>query len=277
MTVPKTTEALYDQRLFNQTEGLDSGFGDDENYNIYDKHLFGGEREHALYKAPSKDDELYGEKDLSMENLLNTSRFKPDRDFEGIDRTVPIEPRSGPVQFEVEKEGEKPQDDEKNQNDDKFFNEDDGEKNQQNNKPEGEGKNEDLYGFEKYMKDSKRMEKNKKEEQRLTLGLMHATGGSGVGGEMSQRTNIDFVKSTREYSRKYRSPSPEKEKTNDKSSPKKSSPKQQSKSPERKRSSPRKSNKRKRSPSPRRNNNSPQRRNRSPPKRSRRSRSPRRR
>jgi len=54
MVVPKTQEALYDQRLFNQTQGLDSGFGDDESYNIYDKNLFGGEREAALYKAPKK-------------------------------------------------------------------------------------------------------------------------------------------------------------------------------------------------------------------------------
>jgi len=138
MTVPKTTEALYDQRLFNQTEGLDSGFGDDENYNIYDKHLFGGERERALYKAPTRDDdELYGEKDLSMEKLLNTSRFKPDKDFDGIDRTQPVEPRSGPVQFELDNKlgsQNNEENNENNENNEENENNEDNEKNENNQK-----------------------------------------------------------------------------------------------------------------------------------------------
>jgi len=240
MSVPKTTEALYDQRLFNQTEGLDSGFGDDENYNIYDKHLFGGERERALYKAPSKDDELYGEKDLSMDKLLNTKRFKPDKDFEGVDRDEPIAPRTGPVQFEQDKEDQNK------------------EENNTNKETDENKKEEDIYGFNKYFNEAKKVEKGK---DRQTLGLMHATGGSGVGSEFSQRKNVDFVKSTQDYSKKYRSPSPDK---SPKNSPKKRS-----------RSSERKTEKRKRSLSPKKNT-SPRRTNNRSPKR-RRSRSPRRR
>ena len=40
--VPKSTETLFDQRLFNQSgAGMSSGFaGSDDQYNIYDKALF---------------------------------------------------------------------------------------------------------------------------------------------------------------------------------------------------------------------------------------------
>jgi len=182
MVVPKNQEAQYDQRLFNQSEGLDSGFGDDESYNIYDKSLFGGERETALYKAPKRDDENYGDK-VSIESIVNTKKFRPDKDFEGIDRSVPTD-RSGPVQFEID-QPQKPEDNDE------------------------EGK--DIYGFDSFLNEAKGSEKPK--EDRLKLGVMHATSGSGVGGEISDsKRNMEFVKSTgpSTYSRKYRSKSPEK-------------------------------------------------------------------
>merc|ERR1712187_353307 len=34
------SDNLYDQRLFHQDAGLQSGFGDDASYNLYDKPLF---------------------------------------------------------------------------------------------------------------------------------------------------------------------------------------------------------------------------------------------
>lgn len=36
----QSNEALFDQRLFNQSAGLQSGFGDDDEYNVYSKPLF---------------------------------------------------------------------------------------------------------------------------------------------------------------------------------------------------------------------------------------------
>jgi SNW domain-containing protein 1 len=79
-TVPRSMEGIYDQRLFNQTQGIDSGFGDDEAYNIYDKPLFGGGREAALYKAPTKaDTEQYGENDL--QKIISTDKFRPDKGY----------------------------------------------------------------------------------------------------------------------------------------------------------------------------------------------------
>ncbi|KAH7826258.1 SNW domain-containing protein 1 [Monocercomonoides exilis] len=38
----RSSEQLYDPRLFNQSEGLDSGFGDDSEYNVFDQPLFKG-------------------------------------------------------------------------------------------------------------------------------------------------------------------------------------------------------------------------------------------
>jgi len=58
----------------------------------------GGERERALYKAPKQDDvEQYGGQ--SIDSIVNTQRFKPNKDFSGVDREKPLEPREGPVQF----------------------------------------------------------------------------------------------------------------------------------------------------------------------------------
>ena len=41
---------MYDQRLFNQTAGLGSGFGHDEDYNLYDKPLFADRTAASIYK-----------------------------------------------------------------------------------------------------------------------------------------------------------------------------------------------------------------------------------
>jgi SNW domain-containing protein 1 len=44
-------EALFDQRLFNQTAGLGSGFGHEEDYNLYDKPLFTDRTAASIYKG----------------------------------------------------------------------------------------------------------------------------------------------------------------------------------------------------------------------------------
>jgi len=42
---------MFDQRLFNQTSGLDSGFGEDDDYNLYDKPLFADRTTASIYKS----------------------------------------------------------------------------------------------------------------------------------------------------------------------------------------------------------------------------------
>lgn len=47
---PTSREAMFDQRLFNQTAGLGSGFKDDEDYHLYDKPLFTDRAAASIYK-----------------------------------------------------------------------------------------------------------------------------------------------------------------------------------------------------------------------------------
>lgn len=47
---PTAKEAMFDQRLFNQTAGLGQGFGHDEDYNLYDKPLFADRTAASIYK-----------------------------------------------------------------------------------------------------------------------------------------------------------------------------------------------------------------------------------
>ena len=47
---PTSNQAMYDQRLFNQTSGLDSGFGHEEDYKLYDKPLFTDRTAASIYK-----------------------------------------------------------------------------------------------------------------------------------------------------------------------------------------------------------------------------------
>jgi len=119
-----------------------------------------------------------------MEKIINTKKFKPDKDFEGVDREDKVE-RTGPVQFE-EDIPQLPED----------------------RDPEEKDKEEDIYGFSKYFSEGKG-EKTEKKEESTKLGIMHASGGGGVGSEMSDsRRNIGFVASTVESTKKYKSKSP---------------------------------------------------------------------
>ncbi|ERE72831.1 SNW domain-containing protein 1 [Cricetulus griseus] len=97
---PRTSnEVQYDQRLFNQTKGMDSGFagGEDEIYNVYDQAWRGGKDMAQSIYRPSKnlDKDMYGD---DLETRIKTNRFVPDKEFSGSDRRQ--RGREGPVQFE---------------------------------------------------------------------------------------------------------------------------------------------------------------------------------
>ncbi|XP_004624774.1 SNW domain-containing protein 1 [Octodon degus] len=96
---PRTSnEVQYDQRLFNQSKGMDSGFagGEDEIYNVYDQAWRGGKDMAQSIYRPSKnlDKDMYGD---DLEARIKTNRFVPDKEFSGSDRK---RGREGPVQFE---------------------------------------------------------------------------------------------------------------------------------------------------------------------------------
>ncbi|XP_075212329.1 puff-specific protein Bx42 [Lycorma delicatula] len=96
-------EAQFDQRLFNTSKGMDSGYGDDESYNVYDKPWRDSSSlgQHLYRPSRNVDKDVYGD---DLEKLIKTNRFVPDREFSGTDRTAATSGRSGPVQFEKEEE-----------------------------------------------------------------------------------------------------------------------------------------------------------------------------
>lgn len=102
----QSAETMYDQRLFNQSQGMTSGFGDEDDYNVYSKPLFQGSQAASnMLHRPKKDgdsDTYGGEADYNK--LMDTTKFKPDKEFAGAqkDKDKPTQARNGPVEFEQE-------------------------------------------------------------------------------------------------------------------------------------------------------------------------------
>lgn len=97
-------ETLFDQRLFNTTKGMDSGYADDEVYNVYDKPWRDTNSLGSHLYRPSKkiDNDAYG---ADLDRIVNTQRFVPDKDFSGVSRGAgATATRNGPVQFEKEED-----------------------------------------------------------------------------------------------------------------------------------------------------------------------------
>ncbi len=92
-----TGEGLYDSRLFNQEQGMSTGFGQEDGYNMYDKPLF-ADRGSNMYRPKAvADDELYGGGGKE-EGAVRTDKFKADKGFAGAEYASG--PRSAPVEFE---------------------------------------------------------------------------------------------------------------------------------------------------------------------------------
>jgi SNW domain-containing protein 1 len=76
-------EALFDQRLFNQSKGLDSGFqgGEDDMYTVYDKpwRQGGGAADKIYRPSRNVDKELYGD---DVEKLIKTNKYVPSNALE---------------------------------------------------------------------------------------------------------------------------------------------------------------------------------------------------
>jgi len=100
---PQSEESMFDQRLFNQIQGLEGGFGDEDSYSVYSKPLFGGSSANVMYRPRKGAEETASE---DMDKILKTNKFRPDKEFEGVDRSKPVEPRNKPVEFEKEPESD---------------------------------------------------------------------------------------------------------------------------------------------------------------------------
>lgn len=108
MPNPRATansESQFDQRLFNQNSGLDTGFagGEDDLYNIYDKPW----RKESdigshIYRPRQSNNEVYG---TDLEAIKKQRQFVPDRGFDGTD---PSHRADGPIHFEKKAADEDP-------------------------------------------------------------------------------------------------------------------------------------------------------------------------
>lgn len=96
-----SNEAQFDQRLFNKTKGMDSGFADDEAYNVYDKPWREARSLASGLHRPKNDVEsdAFG---TEYSKIINTNKFVPDKEFSGAERSSSQNPRKVPVQFEKE-------------------------------------------------------------------------------------------------------------------------------------------------------------------------------
>lgn len=91
-----TGEIQYDSRLFNSSKGLDTGFGEEDAYSVYDKPWRETEAvKNAIYRPSKNLDKEYGD---DFEKALGAKRFVPDKGFEGAEKTGSR--ADGPVAFE---------------------------------------------------------------------------------------------------------------------------------------------------------------------------------
>jgi len=97
-----------DSRLYNQSAGMDSGFGADDEYSTYSKPLFdrAGVTSSSIYRPTRGETEHNA--DESYDKLVKgaTSKFQPAKGFAGAEGGGEMQagPRSAPVQFEKGKD-----------------------------------------------------------------------------------------------------------------------------------------------------------------------------
>lgn len=97
-------DSLYDGRLFNQSAGMDSGFGDDADYNVYSKAMLDKGEGAAIYRPRKDDGDAFGDADEQVKQLSSTSRFKADHGFQGTEGAGGR--GAAPVQFERTEEAD---------------------------------------------------------------------------------------------------------------------------------------------------------------------------
>jgi SNW domain-containing protein 1 len=96
-----------DSRLYNQSAGMDSGFGAEDEYTTYSKPLFDrqGVSSSSIYRPTRGETEHNA--DESYDKLMKgaTSKFQPSKGFAGAEGGGDVQagPRSAPVQFEKSK------------------------------------------------------------------------------------------------------------------------------------------------------------------------------
>lgn len=69
-----SSDVQFDQRLFNTTKGMDSGYGDDSSYNVYDKpwRSTADIGQHIYRPSKNIDKDIYGD---DIDKIIKTNRY----------------------------------------------------------------------------------------------------------------------------------------------------------------------------------------------------------
>ena len=104
-TAKLTGDEVYDSRLFNQGGGVESGFGAEDEYNVYNKALFDKGAGSNIYRPRGTgglDEDGGGDADEQYRKIASADKFRPDKGFAGADYQGGGQARDKPVQFEKE-------------------------------------------------------------------------------------------------------------------------------------------------------------------------------
>lgn len=100
-----TGDEIYDSRLFNQGGGVGTGFGGEDEYNVYSKALFDKGAGGNIYRPRGTggldEDGAGADGDEQYRKIANADKFRPDKGFAGADYGA-RQARDRPVQFEKE-------------------------------------------------------------------------------------------------------------------------------------------------------------------------------
>ena len=96
-----------DSRLYNQSAGMDSGFGAEDDYNVYTKPMFDrdGAASAGIYRPTRGEGAVDADEQYAKLRAGSTTKFQPDRSFKGADGGAAAAAgsaahRTAPVQFE---------------------------------------------------------------------------------------------------------------------------------------------------------------------------------
>ncbi|CAI5736024.1 unnamed protein product [Peronospora destructor] len=92
------SDGMFDSRLFNQSQGIASGFGQEDEYNVYSKPMVDRGKA-SVYRPKGDGDAIDADKEYEDLKGGHSKRFKADKQFRGTEAVARSGGRDGPVQF----------------------------------------------------------------------------------------------------------------------------------------------------------------------------------
>uniref|UniRef100_A0AAV1TDX8 SKI-interacting protein SKIP SNW domain-containing protein n=1 Tax=Peronospora matthiolae TaxID=2874970 RepID=A0AAV1TDX8_9STRA len=92
------SDGMFDSRLFNQSQGISSGFGQEDEYSVYSKPMVDRGKA-SVYRPKDVDGSFDADKEYDELKGGHAKRFKADKQFRGTEVVARGGARDGPVQF----------------------------------------------------------------------------------------------------------------------------------------------------------------------------------